>query len=92
MEQLFFNIENGLISLSQVSGTVNGQKLSGEVTVDATGESPVFEGNVFLHQVDLTALLPGEGISGILDGNVNFSGTTDDPSVSGALTGKAAFL
>lgn len=84
----FFNIENGLVSLSQVSGTVNGQKLSGEVSVDATGESPVFDGNVFLHQVDLTALLPEEGISGILDGNVTFSGTTDNPSVSGALTGK----
>lgn len=51
---------------------MNGQKLSGEVTVDANGDSPVFDGNVFLHQVDLTALLPEEGISGILDGNVNF--------------------
>ena len=84
----FFNIENGVVSLSRVSTLVNGQKLTGDVSVDTNAESPVFQGSVFLHQVDVGALLPDYNVSGILDGNLDFAGTMDNPSVSGALTGE----
>lgn len=84
----FFHIENGIISLSQISGLVNGQKITGDLSVDTTADSPVFQGNAYLHQVDIGSLLPDEGISGMLDGNIDFAGTTDEPSASGALTGE----
>lgn len=84
----FFNIENGVLSLSDVSGRVNGQKLTGALSVDTAADTPVFEGNVYLHKVEMEKLLPDYGASGTVEGNVDFSGTLDNPSASGTLTGE----
>ena len=84
----FFNIENGNVDVTKLSAKVNGQKVTGEVHVNASGDTPYFRGQAELHSLDIPSLLPNYGVSGEVDGNISFSGTTDHPSAAGTVTVK----
>lgn len=84
----FFNIENGNVDVTKLSAKVNDQKVTGEIHVNASGDTPYFRGQAELHSLDIPSLLPDYGVSGVVDGNISFSGTTDHPSAAGTVTVK----
>ena len=84
----FFNIENGNVDVTKLSAKVNGQKVTGEIHVNASGDTPYFRGKAELHSLDIPTLLPDYDVKGIVDGSISFSGTTDHPSASGTVTVK----
>lgn len=82
----FFNIENNRADVTKISGTVNGQKISGEVHVDLAGEDTPFWGTAALSKVDIAKVVPGYEAKGIVTGDLSFSGTKEHPSVSGDIS------
>jgi translocation and assembly module TamB len=82
----FFNIENGNVDVTKLSAKVNGQKVTGEIHVNASGDTPYFRGQAELHSLDIPSLLPDYDAAGTVDGSISFSGTTDHPSASGTVT------
>ena len=82
----FFNIENNRADVTKISGTVNGQKISGEVHVDLAGEDTPFWGTAALSKVDIAKVVPDYEAKGIVTGDLSFSGTKEHPSVSGDIS------
>ena len=82
----FFCIENGMISFTEASGEINGQKIGGEVFADINETSPRFHGKAHLKDFDVSAVIPDAGIKAALNGEISFAGTADNPALSGNLT------
>ncbi len=75
------------VSLTGVSGQVNGQAFSLQGTIKTNTDSPVFNLAVDVPGADLSALLPGSDlpVSGTAGAKVTVWGTVDDLSVAGTV-------
>lgn len=79
----FFDITNGVASLSEMKAKINGQSVQGDAAIDFNQEPYLIRGKIFCDHVNLEKIMPDKGISGILTGTFSLAGTTDRPQVSG---------
>lgn len=81
----FFDIENGVLTLTETSLRLNDQKFSGEAAIHFASEDPILQGQVSLQKVEVAKLLPEESVAGQATGSVSLSGTVSHPFISGEL-------
>lgn len=81
----FFDIENGVLTLTETSLSINEQKFSGEGAIHFASDDPILQGQISLQKVDVAKLLPEESVAGEVTGSVSLSGTVSNPFISGEL-------
>lgn len=84
----FFDIENDEAVITEAAIKVNGQTFTGNAKVLFGVDDPILMGHVNLMDVKTEELLAEEGITAVVAGGVDISGTMGNPFVSGEITVK----
>lgn len=77
-----FDVYDGSARVEDIRGRVNGEKISGAVSL-AWNDPLTVQGEVSFHEAELSHVVPDEDVSGIATGSVRFAGTPDRLSAEG---------